>query len=164
MLDLSGDWGFNPLWCLSTPKFVLTPRKSQKIHCWPGDPLWFSHKSSTGVLQSSREIVYEYHTPIGYIPNTLDMSLHPGYILHVEYTKALWRFRPELQLTSCCNVSSSDSDILFLQIIFTATFSPVMTCFAFLTTANWPSPMKSPMSYSPAIKIESLLFLELLDI
>ena len=44
-----GVWGFNPLWCLSTPKFVLTPHRkivkmSQK---YIADPLWFSHKSST---------------------------------------------------------------------------------------------------------------------
>ena len=31
-------WGFNPLWCLSTLKFVLTPKKivkKSKIHCRP---------------------------------------------------------------------------------------------------------------------------------
>ena len=30
VLDLSGGWGFNPLWCLSTPKFSLTPQKIVK--------------------------------------------------------------------------------------------------------------------------------------
>ena len=31
VLDLSGGWEFNPLWCLSTPKFVFTPQKKVKI-------------------------------------------------------------------------------------------------------------------------------------
>ena len=44
-----GVVGFNPLWCLSTPKFVLTPVKIVKIlsQKYIADPLWFSHKSST---------------------------------------------------------------------------------------------------------------------
>ena len=52
VLDLSGDWGFNPPPPLVplTPKFVLTPEKivkiSQKYIADP-PPLWFSHKSST---------------------------------------------------------------------------------------------------------------------
>ena len=40
--------GFNPLWCLSTPKFSLIPtilvKNSQK---YIADPFWFYHKSST---------------------------------------------------------------------------------------------------------------------
>ena len=41
-------WVFNPLWCFSTPKFVLTPEKIVKISkIYIADPLWFSHKSST---------------------------------------------------------------------------------------------------------------------
>ena len=42
--------GVNPFWCLSTPKFVLTPppeiivKISQK---YTAGPLWFCHKSST---------------------------------------------------------------------------------------------------------------------
>jgi len=43
-----GGWGLTPLWCLSTPKFVLTPRKIVKIsQKYIADPLWFSHKWST---------------------------------------------------------------------------------------------------------------------
>ena len=34
-----GGRGLTPFWCLSTPKFVLTPRNNSqnksKIHCWP---------------------------------------------------------------------------------------------------------------------------------
>ena len=44
-----GVGGLIPLWCLSTPKFSLIPKKivknSQK---YIADPLWFYHISSTG--------------------------------------------------------------------------------------------------------------------
>ena len=56
MLDLSGGGGVRvggggliPLWCLSTPKFVLPPEKIVQIsQKYIADPFWFPHKSSTG--------------------------------------------------------------------------------------------------------------------
>ena len=42
-------WGFNPPGASQPPKFVLTPKKIVKIsQKYIADPLWFSHRSSTG--------------------------------------------------------------------------------------------------------------------
>ena len=53
LLDLSGDWGLTPLWCLSTPEFSLTPMHSlvKNSQTYIADPLWFYQKSSTEILQ-----------------------------------------------------------------------------------------------------------------
>ena len=72
VLDLSGGWGFNPLWCLSTPsKFVLNPKKIVKISKkYIADPLWFSHKSST-VDPLSSHSPYILSLPIPKTANSL---------------------------------------------------------------------------------------------
>ena len=57
--EIKHKWGYSiscsicrgyPLWCLSTPKFVLNPQKNSKneskMHCWSASSL-VSHESST---------------------------------------------------------------------------------------------------------------------
>ena len=53
-------WGFNPLWCLSTPPVFIDPHWFSRKYI--ADPLWFSHKSSTGYNQPcyNEVAVYNY--------------------------------------------------------------------------------------------------------